>query len=1625
MRYQVTSAVNLLDLSRRLARVLSAGPVEVDGEFQRLRRLYVELMERMAPPKRRYLANLMVPFDTAFPDVKSRLNRRIGSHRNDGLVPLEHLLLAGDFPTAANVVIKLFPELADTGSDLKISFNDPRGQISIGQYRAVLSILATLKPDSSARRLSYVVERHQEHVTFHYPVQIHNGVSRATIDVAQLEKRSDFSRALSTELAAATAAERQPVWLDADFVSYDRTCAWQFNRAFWRYLSIWETVTGKSYQRALPKGKAESNHQEFIDEASERLAGHIRELEREGSLGHQEDVWIGEKAPGSGGFIAGLLDRFRERYPNYYRRLRVVLADISIDVLGIAARELARHGHLPVSTTGPRIMFWPLDSEQGLEIPGAEVISSPPRQHFIYLRHANFFDQLPTRLFAHLNGRYYEIYVRAAVDSCHLAQLEQKYGLTLDQLRNVIGDRNDLAVLDSDLKARYIGFWSEVWAAVKLREDFRPIDRFSDVHPDGAEIEQLFANVGDVRFVTSDAAIAVMREDLRLLHPERGYACFTDIFLQRASEFKERWIEMAKYDNGVWVGVNGLLMTRLLEREGYCCGYHPVELTLGAPTAVYTMSVARRQDSSFVLTPESIQELTGIAADELQECSLIGLPRRIMNNLRDLPALMGNVESNLDWGRRALDQSLDFTRLMRELYYHSPPSSGENSLFLKMAALVADLFDRHRDRRVTIEVDLTEHDLRALEDFFDYRPLSEPPYELVRIRDDGELLRLRLRLPTVEHKLRHNEFLMLAEVDLPRAQSLEQLRRRILQFQRHVDVVSLTSGRMADPRFLRTGETLQTPLLRMVQPDRLFLTLEMCDRQATDLENDIRTAEEQGVRNIFVVTGDFERDAQWWLDSVNGIALADRLRNGEGSDGHMLERRSRVLLAGALTWSGVPDLVSRLERDIKLKVEAGADLLFTQPIYDLNLAQRVFEIMTEQGLDRSVKLIAEILPLLSLETIRNLSQTPGINVPVEMIAAYERIDANVTEIYEAAINSHDVNAMTTRFVDAVFTDVPAIPGLGDLFSGDLARSILPSVNLAIAEARSKTAAGRELEEGRRAAQRATLTEVGFAIAERVMATMITWGRIGGFLFVARNGRDLHRLTSYATRLLDKKAEPSSSEVSSFHTFAESGRRYGHALVEVADRLAPFGPSLPDGTPTTIRLPAVLHSAVREGPTVIARLDLPAKDNSDRLPLEFDTLTGALDRYSFKGPLDLRILCVPTGWENNSAIVRSTLAEADCELRMGLHERDCEDGSRPLRVNIHGEPLRARFARAIERHSVLYGCAVLLEFWIKHPLFGQVLCGGPCGVSGAWQFTCTMGKTFVSREQIESNLLNRPIFLNTRRRVADLPVRRWLWSKWERTMAAMLWPPIAVRRGIVAVASAIPARWFLQAQNGFQAIATRIFNHLECPKSLRNGACGAPSAEGTCGELMKFGIIKPCVFCYRNARDQRGKQRAEKLLRVAARLRSYRLGWMAAMLELGASFADRRPLSIKRYPRVDPTVPGASAVVNALARRYDGAKILGNLDFLPASFARSRIELEVRSEAARGIVPAIRRRLHKVAPVFLNRSVVVAAMLETLSEIAGRVHTSAEEPKAADTTYERMFMAQVKSNGRQAHRERRN
>ena len=174
------------------------------------------------------------------------------------------------------------------------------------------------------------------------------------------------------------------------------------------------------------------------------------------------------------------------------------------------------------------------------------------------------------------------------------------------------------------------------------------------------------------------------------------------------------------------------------------------------------------------------------------------------------------------------------------------------------------------------------------------------------------------------------------------------------------------------------------------------------DRNLMALESELLGAHALGVRNILALTGDPPRIGDypaatgvWDVDSIGLVEILARLNRGEDAAGTPVGAAAGFTIACALdpTAADAATEWDRLER----KIEAGAHLIMTQPLYDL--AQ--VEAMDREARRRfgpagfPLPLLLGVLPLQTTRHAEFLhNEVPGITIPdatrAAMRAAGER-----------------------------------------------------------------------------------------------------------------------------------------------------------------------------------------------------------------------------------------------------------------------------------------------------------------------------------------------------------------------------------------------------------------------------------------------------------------------------------------------------------------------------------------------------------------------------------------------------------------------------------------------------------
>ncbi len=156
------------------------------------------------------------------------------------------------------------------------------------------------------------------------------------------------------------------------------------------------------------------------------------------------------------------------------------------------------------------------------------------------------------------------------------------------------------------------------------------------------------------------------------------------------------------------------------------------------------------------------------------------------------------------------------------------------------------------------------------------------------------------------------------------------------------------------------------------------------DRNLLGLQADLLGANALGVYNILIITGDPPKlgdypfaTSVYDVDAIGAIKIAKGLNAGHDLAGNPMKGPPTKLFIGAGANPGAIDLdleVDRLDR----KVEAGAEYIMTQPVYEISL----FEKFCERIAHVKVPILVGILPLASYKNAEFLHrEVPGMQVP--------------------------------------------------------------------------------------------------------------------------------------------------------------------------------------------------------------------------------------------------------------------------------------------------------------------------------------------------------------------------------------------------------------------------------------------------------------------------------------------------------------------------------------------------------------------------------------------------------------------------------------------------------------------
>ncbi|MEP6592288.1 MAG: bifunctional homocysteine S-methyltransferase/methylenetetrahydrofolate reductase, partial [Acidobacteriota bacterium] len=267
-------------------------------------------------------------------------------------------------------------------------------------------------------------------------------------------------------------------------------------------------------------------------------------------------------------------------------------------------------------------------------------------------------------------------------------------------------------------------------------------------------------------------------------------------------------------------------------------------------------------------------------------------------------------------------------------------------------------------------------------------------------------------------------FVISVELVPPRGFRADALVDQARQLRLHgVDLVNIPDG----PRSGARMSALSAAVLVQQQAGLETVLHYACrDRNLLGMQSDLLGAHSMGLRNLMLITGDPPQVADYPdatgvfdVDSIGLTNVVTRLNRGFDIGGQSIGLPTAFHI-GVAANPGALDLDEELRR-LAYKVEAGAEFVMTQPVFDAAELERFLGRL--QGF--TLPILAGIAPLESLRHAEFMAnEVPGVRVPAEVVDRMRHAEAAGRAAAEGLAIAREVTAAIRGLVQGVQISAP-------------------------------------------------------------------------------------------------------------------------------------------------------------------------------------------------------------------------------------------------------------------------------------------------------------------------------------------------------------------------------------------------------------------------------------------------------------------------------------------------------------------------------------------------------------------------------------------------------------------------
>ena len=284
----------------------------------------------------------------------------------------------------------------------------------------------------------------------------------------------------------------------------------------------------------------------------------------------------------------------------------------------------------------------------------------------------------------------------------------------------------------------------------------------------------------------------------------------------------------------------------------------------------------------------------------------------------------------------------------------------------------------------------------------------------------------------LEKVLEGGHFAVTAEVGPPKGTSASVIQKKGDILKSYCDALNVTDNQTAIVRMSSLSGCVI--LIRMgIDP---VMQMVVRDRNRIAIQSDILGAVALGIRNLLCLSGDHQKFGNhptaknvYDIDSIQLVKTVKTMRDekkflcGENISGEV------PLFIGAVENPFADPFEYRVIRLAK-KVQAGADFIQTQAVYDLGTFARWMEMVRDQGLDKQVHILAGVIPIKSVGMARYMrDNVSGVSVPNEIVTRLEdakdvkeegvKITLEIIEQIKEIDGIHGIHIMAVAWEDIV------------------------------------------------------------------------------------------------------------------------------------------------------------------------------------------------------------------------------------------------------------------------------------------------------------------------------------------------------------------------------------------------------------------------------------------------------------------------------------------------------------------------------------------------------------------------------------------------------------------------------